>query len=333
MTRALVTGANGFVGSMLCRKLVERGDRVRGLVRRTSDLSLIADLPVERCVGSLDDWESLNAAACEVDVVYHLAGAVSDWGTLDHFRRINVEGTRHVLEAAVANKVARLVYISSTAVHGFPNAQDMDETWPQPEMPFPYSRSKQEAEALALGYHGRGDIQVVVVRPGDIYGPGDRVVLQRLSGLLEAGAVPLIGGGAGLGALTYVENLADGLILAGTVEHAAGEAYIVTDGIKLTWREYAEKLSSALGAPSPRLSIGPTVARALASLLELAYGLLGVRSRPPLTRYLVEHMTTDYHFCIDKARRELGYVPRVGLDEALERTAAWYRGWRSAIGG
>jgi nucleoside-diphosphate-sugar epimerase len=331
--RALVTGANGFVGSTLCRKLVERGDTVRGLVRQTSDLSLIAGLPVERCVGSLDDWESLNAAAREVDVVYHLAGAVSDWGTLAHFRRINVEGTRCVLEAAVANKVGRFIYISSTAVHGFPNAQDMDETWPQPETPFPYSRSKQEAEALALSYHSRGETQVVVVRPGDIYGPGDRVVLQRLSGLLDVGAVPLIANGARLGALTYVENLGDGLILAGTVEHAAGEAYIVTDGVKVTWREYAEKLSGALGVPSPRLSIGSTVAGALAAMLESAYRLLGVRARPPLTRYLVKHLSTDYHFRIDKARRELGYVPRVGLDEALERTAAWYRGWRLATGG
>jgi nucleoside-diphosphate-sugar epimerase len=273
----------------------------------------------------LDDRESLSAAAGGIDVVYHLAGAVSDWGTLSCFRRINVEGTRNVLEAAVANEVGRLIYVSSTAVHGFPDARDMDETWPQPETGFAYCRSKQEAEALAFSYHSQGHIEVVVVRPGDVYGPGDRVVLQRLTGLLERGAVPLIAGGARLGAPTYVENLADGLTLAGTVGRAAGEAYIITDGIELTWREYAEKLSRALGVPGPRLSVGPTVARALASMLELVYRILGVRSRPPLTRYLVEHLSTDYHFSIDKARRELGYAARVSLDEALERTAAWYR--------
>jgi nucleoside-diphosphate-sugar epimerase len=285
----------------------------------------MADLPVERCVGSLDDRESLKAAACNMDVVYHLAGAVSDWGTLAYFRRINVDGTRNVLEAAVANHVDRLIYVSSAAVHGFPDACNMDETWPQPETSFPYCRSKQEAEALAIGYHNRGDIQVAIVRPGDVYGPGDRVVLRRLTGLLERGVVPLIARGARLGALTYVENLADGLILAGTMDRAAGEAHIITDGIKLTWREYAEKLSRALGVPGPRLSVGSTAARALASMLEIAYRFLGIRSRPPLTRYLVEHLSTDYHFSIDKARRELGYVPRVGLDVALERTAAWYR--------
>ena len=178
-----------------------------------------------------------------------------------------------------------------------------------------------------LGFHSQGEIETVVVRPGDIYGPGDRVVLSKMAGLLRAGGVPLIAGGAKLGALTYVENLAEGLILASTVKKAAGEVYIITDGIKVTWRAYFAKLAQALDAPRPKLSISPALAHPVAACMESLYCLFRIRSRPPLTRYLVTHLSTDYHFSIDKARRELGYVARVGLDEALKRTAEWYWSW------
>ncbi|MBN1979498.1 MAG: NAD-dependent epimerase/dehydratase family protein [Anaerolineae bacterium] len=322
--RVLVTGANGFVGAALCRKLVERGDAVRGLVRRSSDLSLLADLDVERAVGALDDPASLADAARGVEAVYHVAGAVSDWGPLAYFRRVNVEGTGSLLRAAVRRGVGRFVYVSSAAVHSFIDAEDMDERSPQLPTPFPYCRSKREAEALALGFHRRGEVDVTIVRPGDVYGPGDRVALLRLSKLLESGCMAHVGRGDKLGAFTYVENLADGLILAGTVEHAAGEAYVITDGVKLTWRTYFEKLTAALGVPPPRISVSPALAYAAASMLESVHRLFHIRRRPPLTRYLVTHLSRDFHFSIAKARRDLGYEPRVGVDEAVRRTAEWY---------
>ncbi|MBC7238211.1 MAG: NAD-dependent epimerase/dehydratase family protein, partial [Chloroflexi bacterium] len=221
--RALVTGANGFVGSALCRKLLQRGNRVRGLVRASSDLSLLGDLPIQLVPGDVRDPASLVEAMRGVDVVYHAAGAVSDWGPLEWFRQVNVYGTRNLLEAAASNGVRRVVYVSSVAVHNFIGAQDMDETSPQGPTPFPYSQSKREAEALALEYHQRGRVAVSIVRPGDIYGPGDRVALLRLAGLLRRGLLPYIDGGRALGAFTYVENLADGLILAGEIPAAEGE--------------------------------------------------------------------------------------------------------------
>ncbi|MBN1810838.1 MAG: hypothetical protein JXA14_03285, partial [Anaerolineae bacterium] len=118
---------------------------------------------------------------------------------------------------------------------------------------------------------------------------------------------------------------ADGLILAGTVEKAAGEVYVLTDGVKLTWRAYFERLTSALDVPPPRISVNPALAYAAASVLEFVYRLLRISRRPPITRYLVTHLSEDFHFSIDKARRELGYEPRVGIDEAIGRTASWYR--------
>ncbi len=324
MACVLVSGANGFVGSMLCRKLVERGDTVRGLVRTTSDLALLEGIPVERVVGSLDDPLSLEAATRGVEIVYHAAAAVSDWGPLDYFRRVNVAGTRNLLEAAVANSVRRFVYVSSVAVHSFIDAQEMNEQSPQLPTPFPYCQTKREAEALVLDYHRRGEIAVTIVRPGDVYGPGDRVALLNMAGLLEAGWLPYVGGGRKLGAFAYVENLADGLILAGTVARAAGEAYVITDGVRMTWREYFERLTAALGLPPPRISVHPALAYAVATALEAVYRLLRLPGRPPVTRYLVAHLRGDFHFSIAKAQRELGYEPRIGVDEAIRRTAEWY---------
>jgi nucleoside-diphosphate-sugar epimerase len=180
----LVTGANGFVGAALCRKLVERGDRVRGLVRKTSDLSLLNGIAIQRVVGSLGDMVSLKKAVQGIELVYHVASAVSDWGTLAFFRLVNVEGTRNLLTASVDEGVRRFVYVSSAVVHSFIDSQDMDENSPQLETPFPYCQTKREAEALVMDCHRQRRIEASIVRPGDVYGPGDRTSLIKMAKLL-----------------------------------------------------------------------------------------------------------------------------------------------------
>ncbi len=322
---ALVTGANGFIGSILCKKLIERGDKVRGLVRETSDLTLIENLLIEKIVGSLEDPNSLECAVQDVELVYHVASAVSDWGSFKMFRRVNVEGTRNLLSSSIRAGVKRFVYLSSVAVHSFIGAQDMNEASPQLPTPFPYCQTKRETEALVMDVHKRGQITTTIVRPGDVFGPGDRTSLLKMAKLLEAGKMAYIGGGRYLGAFTYVENLADGIILVGTHEKAAGQIYVITDGIRLTWREYFERLTRALDLPQPKISVHPSIAYGLASLLEFVYHLFQIQSRPLVTRYLVAHLRKDFHFSIEKARRELGYEPCVDIDESIRRTAVWYR--------
>ncbi len=323
--RVLVTGANGLVGAALCRTLAARGDRVRGMVRVTSDLASLVGVDTELVLGDLGDSASLKRATRDVEVVYHAAAAVSDWGTPEWFRRVNVDGTRRVLDAAIHQGVSRLVYVSSIAVHSFIGARDLDETAPQNPTPFLYSQSKREAEALALTYHRLGRIDVVIVRPGVVYGPWDSMILPRIAPLLRRGLLPYLDKGRTLGAFTYVENLAEGLALAGVAEAAPGEAYVITDGVELTWQGYIEGLADALGWPRPWLSVPSWLAEPAASALEALYRRLGVQRRPPITRYLVEHLRHDVHFRIAKARAELGYAPSVGVEEALARTAAWFR--------
>jgi len=323
--RVLVTGANGFVGAMLCRKLIERGDKVTGLIRKTSDLSLLKNLSIRRVIGSLEDPASLDESVRGTEIVYHLAAAVSDWGTLKRFRRINVEGTRNLIGASVKAGVSRFVYVSSVAVHSFIDASDLDENAPQLPTPFPYARSKREAEALVMDYNRRGLIQTVIIRPGDIYGPGDRITLLKMAPLLEKGRMGTIDHGRALGAFTYVKNLVDGLILAGIKPEAAGQAYLITDGIKLTWKDYLEKLAEAIEVRRPWYSISGCLAFGIAVLLESIYRLFHIQSRPLLTRYVVKHMTGDFHFRVDKAKRELGYQPCTDISEMIRETAEWYK--------
>jgi len=322
--RILVTGANGFVGAALCKKLVQSGHQVRGLVRKTSDCSLLQGVSIEKVIGSLEDTESLRKAAEQAELVYHTAAAVTDWGTYTFFRRVNVEGTRHMLDAAVASGIRRMVLVSSVVVSSFIDQRHMDENSPRHDTPFPYCRTKREAEELAMQYHRKGLIEIVIVRPGDIYGPGDRVSLLKMAPLLEKGGMAYIDHGHKTGAFTYIENLVDGLILAGSAKEAAGQAFVITDGIELTWRAYFEKLCDALEVPRPKISVPSWLALGIAAFLETLYRLMRIKARPPLTMYLVHHLRSDFHFSIRKAKQILGYDPGVGIDAAMKKTAAWY---------
>lgn len=323
--KVFVTGANGFVGSALCRKLLERGDTVAGLVRKTSDLSLLEGIEIQKIVGSLDKRDSYSEALKDVEVVYHIAGAVSDWGSLSYFRKVNVEGTRNLIEAAVEKNVKRFVYVSSIVVHSHVDSCDLHEQSPQYDTPFPYVQTKREAEKLVMTYHRENKIEVTTVRPGDIYGPGDRVSLLKMAPMLEKGTMGLIGRGKTIGALTYVKNLADGLILAGTKKEAAGEAFVITDGEKIPWREYFEALTDELDVPGPRFSLPPIIAGIIADLLEFVYRIFSIRKRPPLTTYLVTHLSGDFHFRIDKAKNLLGYRPSIAFEQAIKETTDWYK--------
>lgn len=325
--KILVTGANGFVGSSLCSRLADAGHQVRGMVRATSDLSLLEGVPVEIVFGSLSDRESLQKAALDRDIVFHVAAAVTDWGSLEYFRKIIVEGTRNIIEAAIINHVPRFLYVSSVAVASFSDLRNMDEEAPQLPTPYPYCQTKREAEELVNNLHQSGKIQTVIVRPGDIYGPKDRVALLRMGEMLRKRQLPYVASGNKLGAFTYIDNLVEGMILAASTDKAFGRTYILTDGVEMSWRTYFEKLTDALGYPHPNLSINPQIGYAAASLLENFYRLLNIQQRPPFSRYLVNHLSTDFHFSIERARVELGYQPIVDMDETIRRTAEWYKAY------
>jgi len=320
--RALVTGGNGFLGSHLVRQLGEEGHAVRVLAQPGTDCERIDGLGAEVLEGDLLDRPSLERACAGVELVFHLAGAVQDWGPRALFRRVNVQGTANLLEAAVASGVRRLVFTSSLAVHRYVGISAGDEERPRDNGRHPYGGSKIACEDLLLEAHARGQIEAVVVRPGVFpFGPGDRLVLPQLVQNRER--FRHVAGGRARLCTAYAPNLAEGLALCGSVPRAAGRVYVIADDEAPSWRELMDRLFGALGLEPPRRSVPLGLALAAAVAAEAAAALSG---RPPLiNRYRVALAGRDCVFVSDRARAELGWRPRVGLDSALSATADWLR--------
>ncbi len=327
-TRVCVTGANGFVGSNLCQHLLASGCRVRGLVRPRSDRRFIRTLPdLELHDGDLGDRASLERAFADVAIVFHAAARTSDWGPWSEFESVNVAGVARVMEAARTQGVRRVVHFSSVSVYGFPGRADVTEDLPWRALPDdPYITSKQLGETMALGCHGRGT-EVVVLRPGGLYGPNDHVTSVPLFTALQQGGLPWVDGGRHLMAPTYVDNLLQAACLAAIRAEAAGRAYNVADDGRTTWREYLEWACAELGCRAPRWSLPSRVAWPLAVVVESTARLLRLREAPPLTRYRVRAVMADSHYSCARAKRDLGYAPAVSTREGLRRTVDWYRGF------
>jgi len=322
----LVTGINGFIGSHVARRLVTLGCEVRGIVRPTSDLSLIRGLELKLFHGDVTDRPSLQEPMRDVDTVIHVAGLASDWGPYGLFYAVNVGGTRNVAETASRSAVERFVHIGTTAVHGFPGFRDLPESAPMSRTPFPYCETKKIAERWLFDFARTCDMGVTSIRPGNVFGPLDHTFIKKYLDAMTTGKAGYIDGGRHLTAPVYVENLVQAIVSACTCPGVEGEAITITDGLTITWKEFTERFASELGIGPPRLSIPFPVAYAVGAMWELAYRLMGVSAAPLLTRYRASNGGRDYHFSIDKARHLLGYDPAVPFDEAVARTVAWYRG-------
>ncbi len=323
--KAFITGINGFIGSNLATRLVAEGQEVSGLVRRTSNLSFLEGLKVRLFSGDLSDKALLDEATRGVDVVFHVAGRASDWGPIELFRKVNVEGTKNLMESSLKSGVKRFVFISSAAVHGFGGFRDAMENSPKIATIFPYSITKKEAEDLVNRYHREKGLPTLIIRPGNVFGPRDRVTFVKMAELIEKGQMVYIGGGKPLTCPTYVENLIDAILLAVNRKETVGETFIVTDGMEITWKEYMDKIAEKLGVRRPFFSVPYPIAYSAAALCEAILKLFGSNKPPIITRYRIANVGKDYHFSIEKARTKLGYQPRISLDEAMERTVKWYK--------
>lgn len=320
----LVTGATGLIGSQLVEALVVRGERVRALVRPTSRTGRLRELGVEIRVGNLMDNPTLMAAAKGAERLFHCAGLVSDWGTQQDFYQTNVNGARRVLAAATRAEVGKFVYLSTSDIYGFPG-QPVDETELPSPRGFPYSDSKVEAESLVWSHYRRVHLPITILRPATVYGPGARLLVVALIRLLRRRSLPLIDGGEHIAGLTYVGNLVDALLLAATSDASVGQAYNISDGGKVTWKEYVEALAQLSGVPKPARSYPHWRAFGMATFWEAYHRMLGRSERPPLTRMMVELMGTDQDFPIGKAEQQLGYRPRVTFEQGIRFTGDWLR--------
>jgi nucleoside-diphosphate-sugar epimerase len=323
----LITGATGFVGGHLAEACVHRGLTVRGLARPGSDTAVLEGCGATVVRGDLTDAAAVREALQGVTVVFHCAAKVGDWGPVDDYRAVNVEALRGLLEACRGQSLQRFVHFSSLGVYAARHHYGTDETEPLPARHMDgYTQTKVEAEQLALRYQREYAVPVVVLRPGFIYGPRDRTVLPSLIEKLRRREVLYIGDNRRAMNCIGVGNLVDAALLAMEKPEAIGQVYNLTDGEAVSKRRFIEAAADGAGVPKPFLLGVPLwTSRFTAWWMEGLWRGIGAKSAPPLTQGRLKFLGLNLDFSIEKAKRELGYTPRVSFDEGMRDTTEWYR--------
>jgi nucleoside-diphosphate-sugar epimerase len=324
----LVTGATGFLGSHLVERLVHEGQPVRVLTRPSSDTRFLDSLAVEKVVGDLTEVATVERACRGVEVVYHAAAKVGEWGPWREFQRHTVEATRNLANAARRASVRRFLHVSSISAYGDSNRKNLvlEETCPLGCHSWRwnhYGRAKAQAEKDLWRLHEDTGFPLTVIRSGWIYGPRDRAIFPRFHRLLRAGRVPILGDGQNLLSVVFVGNLVDACLLAAAQERAVGQAYNCSSDGPITQREFLHLWADALGCPRPVRRVPYRLAFSAAVLCESAAHLLGSRTAPFATRYGVWVLGRRLHFPTDKIREQLGWRPRVSYREGIDLTARW----------
>lgn len=321
--KVLITGSTGFIGEALTRKLQQRGDDVRVLVRDPAKLATVG-LKVDDIVqGDITDPAAVDQAVQGVEVVYAIAGTFREPNLSDQrYHEVNVDAVRYMVEAAKKHGVKRVVHCSTCGIHGNIKGPPADENYPIRPVGI-YEETKAAGERLALAYGKQNGLEVASIRPTPVYGPGDTRLL-KLFKLVNKQRIILLGPGTAGYHLVYIDDLVDAFILAGTVPQAAGEAFLIGGGDLPSLNQLIYRLGQVLGKDKQQIIRLPAWPFWLAGwACEMACRPIGVN--PPIYRRRVEFFTNNRAFVIDKARRLLGYEPMVSMEEGLQRTAEWYR--------
>jgi dihydroflavonol-4-reductase len=318
----LVTGATGFIGSNLVHHLLQQGDQVRVLVRRSPTTKLLKDLPIETCVGDVTSSESLVKATCGVEAVYHVAGVVSYWPPRRRWQhRVNVEGTRNVIDAAVRNRVRRLVYTSSIAAVGFrkdDQVADEDTPWNWAPYDIGYCNSKHLGEREAQRGSELG-LEVVIVNPALVFGSRDvnwnagrmfKMVAERSK----------IRGVDGWTTTCDVDDVCTAQI--GAMQHGLPGRRYILGGEARSYPSLIREIADVMGKSVAVETVPYPLAQAAA---HATYALsLVTRKEPALTPELVRMTAQRRLYSSRRAISELGY-PQTPLRSSLEKTYQWYR--------
>jgi nucleoside-diphosphate-sugar epimerase len=325
--RCLITGASGFIGGRLAERMSRDGYAVRCLARASSDTTALERLGVEIAVGDLTDASSLAQAVGGCSHVVHCGALVSDWATKNEIKKINVEGTRLLLEASAAADVQRFVHLSTTDVYGYPGGRAIDESYRATRFRNWYAQTKLEAEAEVRRAERERSLETVILRPATVYGPGSVEVVGEIARAIRSRNMLLIDRGRAIAGLCYVNNLIDAAQLALSSNAAAGQAFNVSDGLDVTWRQFADDLAAGLSSPPVRWSMPYPLALALGFSLEHGYRLArratGLTAPALLSRQAVHVLGREQDFSNRKARETLRWEPRIGYRDGLDATLAW----------
>ncbi len=315
----LITGGTGFLGQHLARALLAQGHHVRLMGRDMAPASALIAAGTQPVVADLRDQAAVIAACAGVDAVYHVGALSAPWGRRADFFAINVDGTAAVLAGCRRHAVRRVIYVSSPSVvfNGHDHC-DLTEAAPYPRrFASVYSLTKKLGEDLV---NAADWCESVIVRPKAIFGPGDRSLLPRMIAAARQGRLPQIGDGRNLVDLTYVENVADALVLALDAQAAIGKTYMITNDEHILLWNVIRSVLQRLGIPANLRRIPLVAALVAAGLMECRAALTG--REPMLTRYSAAILGRTQTYDISAARRDLGYAPRISVAAGIEHTLA-----------
>jgi nucleoside-diphosphate-sugar epimerase len=321
----LITGGTGFLARNLIPALQERGHAVRALALPGEDIGWLEQRGVAVSRGDIREPDTLRAPMRDVDCVYHLAALMGPFLPMKDYHAVNVTGTENVCRAALSAGVRRLIHISSWTVYGMNLGDPVTEKMPLRPLKEPYAVTKAHGDELVRRLVAEQGLPAVIVRPGTIFGPGDRLNFGRIADGLERRRWVTVGSGRNALPLVYVTDVVQGLLLALDAEHGVGQAYNITNDSPLTQQEAWSAIAEAIGARPPRIHVPYRPLCAVAYASERIAMLGNYRFDPLVTRHGAMLFGGDNRHSIDKARRELGYSPRVSLREGLGVTGQWYR--------
>ena len=320
----LVTGATGFLGSAVARRLVQSGRSVVGAGRDAEAGAALERDGVRFLRLDLTDTEAVRDAVEAADFVVHSAALAAPWGRAAKFWAANVVGTQHVLSACLAARTRRLVHVSTPALcFGVESRLGVTEADALPDLPLTaYAASKRVAEALVAAAV-RDGLDAVVIRPRAIYGPGDRAVLPRLAGALRAGRLPRLGDGQNVASVTYVGHAVDAVLACLDGPPAlAGRLFHVADAEPVRVWDMLDALADALGVPRAARRMSVRRALTAATALEWAFRRLGVPHEPPITRYGVSILAHSQTLDVSALRDDLGLVGSRRVEQGLAEFVA-----------
>jgi nucleoside-diphosphate-sugar epimerase len=328
----LITGGNGLLGRHLVGALNLRGDRVRVLVLPTEDTRWLREQGVAIHSGDIRRPETLTASMRGVGAVFHLAGLMEAWRPMTDYRAVNVTGTENVCRAALTEGVSRIIHVSSWTVYGMSLGEPVREDFLLRPFNEPYASTKAAGDLAVQRMIVDEHLPAVIIRPGNFFGPGDHLHFARIAGRLSAGRGVIVGSGDNALPFVYVTDVVQGLLLALDHENAVGQAYNITSDRPLTQQQLLSAIAHEIGASVPRVHIPYHALYAAGYLAEHLTMVTGASCPPIVTRRGVKLFGTDNRHAIDKARRELGYAPRVELREGVRLAAAWYQARNHAAG-
>jgi nucleoside-diphosphate-sugar epimerase len=324
--RILVTGGTGFLGKQLVFKLKQLGYNVTVLGRNSKIGKQLEAENVQFLARDLRDKDAIIAVCQGQDYIFHCGALSSPWGKYEDFYYTNVLGTRNIIQGCQTHKVKRLIYVSTSSVYfDFCHRFNIQESTPLPKPVNAYAKTKQLAEQEINQAYQLG-LPVITIRPRGIFGVGDTTILPRLIRASTHTGIPLINQGKACIDITHVDNVVEALLLCKDApDSLLGRIFNITNGEPILIANLLEMLSNKLGYSFKLKPISYQIAYGAASVMELMANTLPLGREPILTRYTVGLLAFSQTLDITTTTQELGYKPRVSLEEGLDNFAQWWK--------